>query len=212
MKTRLMQWLLAALMLGVAPLAHAFPWLGLVKQNTASQTNETITLSQVFDPYYLDLRLNTDGNPVGALSYYITTSPANVVRYGVTPLTPLDNPFVAADLTDTSAHTPVAGAIVNSGADGVTTWYKPSTPDYPAFTAQSIATYQFDISTLGAGTYVFRPVGTLLAYGAGEEINNFETPGLYVLTIIAVPEPGTGALLVCGAWAAAWRNRRRNTR
>jgi hypothetical protein len=125
----------------------------------------------------MNLLANSDGNPVGGLQYHIVTSPANVVTYDATPLTALSNPFVTADLAAPFGHAPVAGATVNAAADGVTTWFKAASPDYSAFAAQAIGTYQFNLSVLGAGTYVFTPAGELLTYGGGEEINTFATPG-----------------------------------
>ncbi|MCX6907388.1 MAG: hypothetical protein NTY01_05035 [Verrucomicrobia bacterium] len=203
-----MKWMIAAAMLAGAMVAHAAPWLGLVATNTTSQASANIPLGTL--AFSLDLRVNTDGNPVGALQYHIITSPANEVTYGATPLTAKDNPFAATDLGAPFGHAPVAGATVNSAGDGVTTWFKSANPDYTAFPEQTIGTYEFNVSSLGIGTYVFTPVGELLSYGGGEEINTFATPGAFVLAV--VPEPGAGTLLVYGGLVAAWRNRRRDAR
>lgn len=204
---RAMKWLVVVVMLMGASLSQAAPWLGLVKTGTTSQSSDSILTGTL--TFSMDLRANTDGNPVGGLEYYISTLPANVVTYGTTPLTALDNPFVAADLTGLG-QAPTAGATVNSDAAAHTIWFKSSSPDYSAFSDQSIGTYQFNVSTLGAGSYVFTPVGVLLTYGVGEEINTFATPDSFTLTV--VPEPGAGTLLVCGGFVAAWNRRRRNTR
>ncbi|MBI5819653.1 MAG: PEP-CTERM sorting domain-containing protein [Verrucomicrobia bacterium] len=185
---------------------QAAPWLGLVKTGTSSQNSDTIFLGTL--TFSMDLRANTDGNPVGALEYYIVTSPADAVTYGTTPLTALNNPFVAADMTGLG-QSPTAGATVNSVWAANTVWFKAGEPDYSAFSDQSIGTYQFNVSSLAMGSYVFTPVGTVLAYGS-VEINTFATPGSFEL--IVVPEPGTWTLLACGGLMAAWRNRRRSSR
>ena len=199
-----MKWVIAAAMMAGALAAQAAPWLGLVKTGTTSQSSDSISLGSL--TFSMDLRANTDGNPVGGLQYYITTSPANVVTYGTTPLTALDNPFVTDDIMEQ----PSSGTTVNSAAAADTIWYKNDPPDYSAFADQSIGTYQFNVSTLGIGSYVFTPVGVLLTYGVGEEINTFATPDSFTLTV--VPEPGTWTLLACGGLVVAWRNRRRNAR
>ena len=203
MKPRAIRWVIAAVLLAGVMVTQAAPWLGLVKTGTTSQTSETIFLGTL--TFSLDLRANTDGNPVGGLQYYITTSPANALTYGTTPLTTLNNPFVAADLTGLG-QAPTAGATVNSDSAANTIWFKASSPDYSAFGAQSIGTYEFDVSSLGIGTYVFTPVGVLLTYGGGEEINTFATPGSFALSV--VPEPGTGTLLALGLCSLMARRKR----
>ncbi|MFZ2641542.1 MAG: PEP-CTERM sorting domain-containing protein [Verrucomicrobiia bacterium] len=206
MKPRALRWVIAAAMVAGVMSTQAAPWLGLVKTGTTSQNSDTIFLGTL--TFSMDLRANTDGNPVGALQYYIVTSPANAVTYGTTPLTALNNPFVAADMTGLG-QPPTAGATVNSDFAANTVWFKASEPDYSAFSDQSIGTYQFNVSSLAMGSYVFTPVGTVLAYGS-VEINTFATPGSFEL--IVVPEPGTWTLLACGGLMAAWRNRRRSSR
>ncbi len=206
MKPRALRWVVAAAVMAGVISTQAAPWLGLVKTGTTSQNSDTVFLGTL--TFSLDVRANTDGNPVGGLQYYIVTSPADAVTYGTTPLTTLNNPFVAADLTGLG-QPPTAGATVNSDSAANTIWFKSSSPDYSAFSDQSIGTYQFNISSLGMGTYVFTPVGVLLTYGSGEEINTFATPGSFTLTV--VPEPGTWTLLACGSLMAVWRNRRRSS-
>lgn len=206
MKPRALKWVIAAAMVAGVMSTQAAPWLGLVKTGTTSQNSDTVFLGTL--TFSMDLRANTDGNPVGGLQYYIVTSPADAVTYGTTPLTALNNPFVAADMTGLG-QAPTAGATVNSDLAANTMWFKASSPDYSAFSDQSIGTYQFNVSSLAMGSYVFTPVGVLLTYGV-EEINTFATPGSFEL--IVVPEPGTWTLLACGGLMAAWRNRRRSSR
>lgn len=206
MKPRALRWVIAAALVAGVMVTQAAPWLGLVKTGTTSQNSDTVFLGTL--TFTLDLRANTDGNPVAGLQNYIITSPSDAVTYGTTPLTALNNPFVAADITG-FGQAPTAGATVNSDMAANTLWYKSSSPDYSAFSDQSIGTYEFNISSLAMGTYVFTPVGFALTYGTGEEINVFATPGSFTLTV--VPEPGTWTLLACGSLMAVWRNRRRSS-
>lgn len=202
-----------AAVLAGAMTAQAAPWLGLVAHDTTSQTNATISLGTL--TYSMDIRANTGTYKVEGLEYYIFTTPGGVVSYGATPLMALNTPFVATDLT-LGGHAPVAGTTVNSGLDAYTLWYHSS--DYDAFGEQSIGVYQFYVHALGVGTYVFTP--DFADYGApGGQLSNsngdnptFDSPGSFVLTVEAVPEPSTSALLVCGGLAAAGRNRWRNSR
>ena len=204
---RTVTWLVTVMTLAGTMSAQAAPWLGLVGTNTTTQTSASIASGTL--TFSLDLRMNSSGYDVGALQYYITTTPANAMIYGATPLTAKSNPFVTADLTNGYGHAPTAAATVNSGSNGITKWFKTDFPDYPAFPEQTIATYQFDTSALGAGTYVLTPIGQLLSYGAGEEVSTFATPGSFTLNITAVPEPGASMLMLAGGFAAAARNRRR---
>lgn len=206
---RPMKWMIAVAVLAGAMGAQAAPWLGLVKTGTTSQTSDTISLGTL--TFSMDIRANTDGYKVQGLEYYIYTTPGDVVTYGTTPVTALNTPFVAADLTG-FGHAPTAGAHVIPSS--YTLWWNAS-GDYNAFGEQSIGTYQFNVSLLGAGTYVFTP--DFSDYGApGGQLSNsngdnptFGTPGSFALTV--VPEPGPWTLLACGGFVAAWRNRRRNT-
>jgi hypothetical protein len=186
--------------------AQAAPWLGLVKNGTTAQTNDTIALGTL--TFSMDLRADTDSHNIYALQYGIATS-SGTVTYGVTPLTALNNPFVAADLTG-NGQAPGSGTVVNSG--NWTVWWH-SAGDFAPFAEQSLGTYQFNVSALLAGTYVFSLNNQeLLNDVPGEDLTDvdFAPPGAFVLTV--VPEPGAGGLLLCGSLAAAWRNRRRNTR
>jgi hypothetical protein len=176
----------------------ADPQLKLVKSGTSAVTIDWVILGTT--TYSLDLRANSGGYTVGGLQYYITTSPANVVTYGATPLTPLDNPFVVADLTG-FGQAPAVGATVNSDAAANTTWYKASSPDYTAFSERSVGTYQFNVGSLGIGAYLFTPIGVLLTYGAGEEVTTFASPGTFSLQVM--PEPGTWVLLAAGSFVVA---------
>lgn len=201
------QLLVGVMVFGSATLAQAAPWIGLVKSGTSSQTNDTISLGTL--SFSMDLRANTDGHAVSALQFSIATAPADVVTYGTTPLTALNNPFVAADLTG-FGQAPTAGSTVNDA--NWTVWWK-SSGDYSAFPEQSIGTYQFNVSSLSAGSYVFTLNNQeLLNNTPGEDITTFAAFGGFVLNVAAVPEPGALALLVCGGFMAACRNRRRSER
>ena len=203
MKTKAVAWMISAVLVAGVTAAQAAPWLGLVKSGTTTQTNDTIALGA--SSFSMDLRANTDTHNVYALQYGIATS-AGTVTYGATPLTALDNPFVAADLTGLG-QAPGVGTTVN--AANWTVWWH-GAGDYAAFPEQSIGTYQFNTSALGAGIYVFTLSNQeLLNDNPGEDLTDldFATPGAFVLTV--VPEPGTGVLLACGGLAMT-RRRQRN--
>lgn len=200
-----MKWMTAAAMLACAMAAQAAPWLGLVKTGTSSQTNATIAIGTPL--FSMDLRANTDGHAVYALQYSVGTS-AGSVTYGATPLTALNNPFVQADLTNGNATLPAAGSAVSHS--NWTVWWTSDSTDRAAFPEQSIGTYQFNVSSLGAGTYVFSLANEeLLNNIPGEDITTFATSGAFVLDVTAVPEPGAGTLLACGGFVALCRRRRR---
>jgi hypothetical protein len=200
-------WFLVGVMVfGSVTFAQAAPWIGLVKTGTSSQTNDTITLGTL--SFSMDLRANTDGHAVSALQFSIATAPADVVTYGTTPLTALNNPFVAADLTGLG-QAPTTGSTVNNAGSNWTVWWKGS-GDYSAFPEQSIGTYQFNVSSLSAGSYVFALNNQeLLNNTPGEDITTFAAFGGFVLNVVAVPEPSAWTLLVCGGLVIRWRDRRR---
>lgn len=199
-------WVLV-MVLASTTLSQAAPWIGLVKSGTTSQTNDTISLGTL--SFSMDLRANTDGHKVSALQFSIATAPADVVTYGTTPLTALNNPFTATDLAGLG-QAPTAGSVVNNDGANWTVWWKNS-GDYDAFTEQSIGTYQFNVSSLSAGAYVFRLNNQeLLNTTPGEDITTFAASGGFVLNVTAVPEPSAWTLLACGGLVTAWRNRRRN--
>ena len=193
--------------------ATAAPWLGLVKTGTTTQTNDTISLGTSF--YNVDVRFDSGGNAVGTLQYYFYTAPANAVTFGTPSITALNSPFSSGD----ASYKPVAGATLNS-TSGWTIW-SPSGDDV-AF-VNNIATYQLNTSTLTAGEYVFlfgaRPgtddeyLGWTSPPNGNLYVNDFATPGAFVLDIVGVPEPGTWALMVVGGLVAGWKiRRRRNAR
>ncbi|MBI5397274.1 MAG: PEP-CTERM sorting domain-containing protein [Verrucomicrobia bacterium] len=191
--------MLTLAVLSGAVFAQAAPRLGLVKSGTAAQAADSVLLGTA--TYTMDLRANTDGFAVGGLQYYLVTTPGNVVTYGATPLTALNNPFVAADLTG-FGQPPTAGATVNSALAGTTIWFAGS--DYAAFPEQSIGTYQFNVSSLGGGTYVFTPGGEELSNGNGDN-PAFASPGSFALSV--VPEPGSALLMGVGVLALSLRRR-----
>lgn len=208
MKMRTMKWITVAAMLAGVMAAQAAPWLGLVKTGTSSQTNDTIAVGTPL--FSMDLRANTDTHKVYALQYSVGTS-AGSVTYGAASLTALNNPFVQVDLTNSNATLPAAGSAVNHS--NWTVWWTSTSADVAAFPEQSIGTYQFNVSSLGAGTYVFSLANEeMLNNDPGEDITTFAASGAFVLGVTAVPEPGAGTLLACGGLVAAWRNRRRNAR
>lgn len=206
MKAITVKWMVAATMFACVTLSHAAPWLGLVKTGTTSQTTDSIALGTL--SYSMDLRANTAGHAVYALQFSIATS-AGTVTYGTTPLTALNSPFAAADLIGLG-QAPVAGSAVS--ASNWTVWWH-STGDYAAFPEQSIGTYQLNISSLGAGSYVFS-LGNqeLLNDNPGEDLTDidFAAPGSFTLNVTAVPEPSAGILVACGSVLAFWRTRRRS--
>lgn len=204
MKNNTVQLLITAMVLtGVSPI-QAAPWLGLVRTGTSSQTNATIAIGT--STFSMDLRANTDTHPVGALQYSISTS-AGAVTYGASPLTALNNPFSSTDLTG-FGQAPSAGSAVDNS--NWTVWWKGS-GDYAAFAEQAIGTYQFNVSSLSAGTYVFAFANQeLLNNSPGEDITTFAPYGAFVLDVTAVPEPGSWALLIGGGLMAIRRNRRRH--
>jgi hypothetical protein len=175
------------------------PWLGLVKSGTTSTTSDSIVVGTA--SYSLDLRVNTDGNPVSGLQYYITAF-GGTVNYGGTPLTALNNPFVSGDIFSS----PAAGAVVQQST-GTTVWFKSSAGDYPAFGPNSIGTYQFNSGLLAEGTYVFTPVGEELS-NESETITTFASPGTFSLNVLPIPEPGTSALVAFGGLVFLARRRR----
>lgn len=194
--------LLTAALLSGAVLAQAAPRLALVKSGTPAQASDSITLGTL--TYNLDLRGDTDGNPISGWQYYFTTTPANALTFGGTPITVLNNPFTASDLS----ASPSAGATVNQ-AGGTTAWFT-FNPDYAAFANNALATYQFNTSTLGLGTYVFTPVGEELV-NSSDTITTFASPGTFSLDIVNVPEPGSAVLMALGGLALLMRRRPRGT-
>jgi hypothetical protein len=195
MKTNLVVWLIAAATLARVVSVQAAPWLGLVKSGTTSQTSDTIAFGTL--TFSMDLRANTDGHATYALQFSIATTPGNVVTYGTTPLTALNSPFVAADLTGLG-QSPGAGSAVNDS--NWTVWWH-SAGDYAAFPEQSIGTFQFNVGSLGAGSYVFS-LGNqeLLNDNPGEDLTNadFAMPGSFTLNVMAVPEPNSIFLVAVG--------------
>jgi len=185
-----------------AVLVQAAPRLALVKSGTPAQDSESIPLGTL--TYSLDLRGNTDGNPIGGWQYYFTTTPADALTFGATPITVLNNPFTASDLQ----AAPTAGATVKQ-VGGTTAWFTFG-PDYSAFADNALATYQFNTSTLALGTYVFTPVGEELV-NSSATITTFASPGTFTLQVVNVPEPGSATLMGLGGLALLARRRPRAT-
>lgn len=151
--------------------------LSLVKSVTPSAAEDSIVVGSA--SYLLDLRINTAGNAVSGLQYYIETAPAAATIYGAAPLTVLSNPFLPSDV----AVAPAAGAIV-SQSGGTTVLFKASGEDYPAFANNAIATYQLNTRNLPPGTYVFTAVGEELS-NANTTVTTFGASGSFTLTILA---------------------------
>lgn len=182
----------------------ASPSLSLVKQGSAA-TADTITAGTA--TYRLDLGVNTDGNAVSGLQFYLQTTPANALSYSATPLSLSNSPFKYYDFGGgdivTDAQTAIAaGATVNASAKEVL--FKSSAGDYGAFSGK-IGTMEFNTVSLPNGTYTFTPVGTELTK-TGTTISTFATPGSFTLTV--VPEPTSVGFLLLGAAAILTRWRR----
>lgn len=184
--------------------AFANPGLELVKSGTSSTHIDWVIIGT--SSYSLDIHLNTDGNLASGIQFYIGTTPADALTYGTTPLTVLNNPFTSSDL----GLAPSSGSIVNSTKQ--TAFFKASSPDYPAFDTNAIATFQFNTASLASGSYVFTPVGvefTGSTSGGGQvDITDFASPLTFTLTV--VPEPGATTLLGAGGWALVSLRRRRS--
>jgi hypothetical protein len=118
----------------------------------------------------------------------------------------LDNPFTAPDIF----MAPATGDTLNQ-TKGTTVWFKAGAGDYTAFDEQAIAAYTIDASALGLGAYVFTPIGEELS-NAGETVTTFASPGVFSLTVLAVPEPGTAALMGMGVAVLPLFRRRRPDR
>ncbi len=91
-------WLVAALCFGGwgGALAQASPILSIDAAGTTA-TSESIPFGTA--AMSVDVHLNTGGNAVSGLQYYLQSSGPAVVHYGATPLTitGYDKPFVVSD-------------------------------------------------------------------------------------------------------------------
>ena len=203
--TWLRVWVAAVLVLYLGELtAWADPRLELVKSGTSSTHIDWVIVGT--PSYSLDIRLNTDGNLASGIQFYISTTPADALTYGGTPLTVLNNPFTSSDL----GLAPTSGSIVNASKQ--TAFFKLSAPDYPAFDTNAIATLQFNTASLAAGSYLFTPVGVEFTGstpgGDPVDITDFVSPITFTLQVI--PEPGSSVLLGVGGWALAGLRRCRS--
>lgn len=178
--------------------AVADPRLKLVKSGTSSTVTDWIIMGT--STYSLDARLNTDGNLAGGIQFYISTTPADALTYGTTPITVLNNPFTAADLQ----LFPTSGSVVNSGKQ---TAFLTDSVNYAAFSDNAIASFQFNTALLTAGTYVFTPEGVELLWWPDGSITSFASPVTFTLQV--VPEPCGSVLLMLGGFVVGRRTRRR---
>jgi len=191
--------LLAVLALVTPSLAAVLPSLGLVKSGSAATSD---SISQGTATYDVDLLFNSSGFTVSGLQYYISTNPAGVVNYTATPLTMLNNPFTASDVSSQ----PAANATVQQ-TGGPTALFKSTAGDYPAVN-NAIVTYHINTSTLTAGnTVIFTPTGQEMTNANGT-ITNFATPATFTLTV--TPEPATLSLLAIPALLMLRRRARSN--
>ncbi|HEY8666148.1 MAG TPA: hypothetical protein VIL86_05770 [Tepidisphaeraceae bacterium] len=191
--------LLAVLALVTPSLAAVLPSLGLVKSGSAATSD---SISQGTATYDVDLLFNSSGFTVSGLQYYISTNPAGVVNYTATPLTMLNNPFTASDVSSQ----PAANATVQQ-TGGTTALFKSTAGDYPAVN-NAIVTYHINTSTLTAGnTVIFTPTGQEMTNANGT-ITNFATPATFTLTV--TPEPATLSLLAIPALLMLRRRARSN--
>ena len=163
-----------ALVLSVAAIAG--PTLSLVKSGTAAAPADTIVERTI--TYSLDLRVNTDGNAVSGFQYYLRTTPANALSYAATPLTALSNPFQPSEVV----LSPAAGTVVRQSG-GTSAFFKSTAGDYPAFSDNAIATYQFNTATLAPGTYIFTAVGEELS-NANTTVTVFNPAVSFTLTVL----------------------------
>ena len=173
-----------ALELVIAASALAQPTLSLVKSGTVAATADTIV--EGTSAYSVDLRVNTDGNAISGLQYYIRTTPSNAVNYSTTPLAALSHPFQPSEVI----FSPAAGAVVRQSG-GTTGFFKTSAGDYPAFSDKAIATYQFNTASLAPGIYVFTAVGEELT-NASTTVTTFNPPVSFTLTVLADDGDGDG--------------------
>ena len=172
-------------------LSHAQGSLALVKSGSAATSDEIV---QGTADYNLDVVFNTGGNNVSGIQFWIETSPPGAVTYSsLTPVLVLSNPFVDADL----GLTPTGGAIVSQNTK--TSFFKQNPPSsaYPAFSANAIARIRVNTGILGAGQFVFTPVGEEITTET-QSITTFAPPRPFTLNIVAVPEPSTAVLGMLG--------------
>ncbi len=193
-------------LLGAVPPTLASPILSLVKSGTTSAT-DTEALGTASEK--VDVRLDTSGNAISGLQFYLVSAPAGAGTYqNVSPTSStvlaLNAPFTQADVN----ASPTVGATPQNAANAKTVLFKSSAGDYAAFSTTSIVTLQLNISSLAAGSYVFTPVSQGLTNASGGvAAGGFGTPGAFTLNI--TPEPGTFLLVLPGALAMLGRRQRR---
>ena len=174
------------------------PKLLLVKAVTLATVSHTIAAGT--PTYSLDLRLDTGGQPISGLQFYVLATPANLLSFGATPLTTLGDPFTANDVFSA----PAPGAAVNQNGS-TTVLFKLSPGGYPAFANNAIVRFTLNTSLLGAGTYVFTPVGQELTNANGT-VTQFAPPQTFSLNV--VPEPASVVLIALGGCSLLSRRRR----
>ncbi|MGB8169543.1 MAG: hypothetical protein WCF18_18730 [Chthoniobacteraceae bacterium] len=162
--------------------AQSAPTLNLVKAGTSAAVADSIQLGTA--TYALDLKLDTGGDPVSGLQFYLTSNDPTV-HFGLTPVVALNQPFIDADIL----IAPNSGSLVNQ-SQGTSVLFKADPGDYPAFASRAILSFTFDTSTLPAGDYLFTPVGQELTF-TGTTRTAFAAPGLFSLKVQAIPEPST---------------------
>ena len=175
------------------------PKLLLVKAMTLATVSHTIAAGT--PTYSLDLRLDTGGQPISGLQFYVIATPASLLSFGPTPLTTLGDPFTANDVFSA----PAPGAAVNQNGS-TTVLFKASAGDYPAFANNAIVRFTFNTSQLDLGTYVFTPIGQELTNANGT-VTRFAPPQTFSLTVV-VPEPASVMLIALGGCSLFHRRRR----
>ena len=96
------------------------PKLLLVKAMTLATVSHTIAAGT--PTYSLDLRLDTGGQPISGLQFYIIATPASLLSFGPTPLTPLGDPFTANDVFSAFANNAIVRFTFNTSQLGLGTY------------------------------------------------------------------------------------------
>ncbi len=178
----------------------------------APDGSTSLTITRDSLPITLDLYFNSDGNRVGALEYYLETTPGVSVTYAAYPTVSQTggSPFIQSEL----AYAPPAGTTLTS--DATSGWIRNYSPengaavDYDPFNAP-LAQYTFDVSQLQPGQSIdFRPVFLDMLNASDFFETPIDPPGVFTLNVTGIPEPLSIASL-SGACLVFGLRRRRST-